>query len=90
MIGWLKAKRASRKEAKELKKFEAAQFAASGDVRIPGATRGRMYERPGEDPGGAHFSAISERKARVHIKVTRADGTVEDHGFVEADVARLQ
>ena len=61
-----------------------------GEVRVvhKSVTRGRIYARVGEDaPAPTDPVPVPARgTARVHITVTRADGTIEDLGSTEASM----
>lgn len=46
----------------------------------PKGVRGRVYARKDDDAGG--MAARTAARATMHIRVLRADGTVEDHGSV--------
>ena len=49
-----------------------------GEVRISDGVRGRVYEREGDTGTPGHSQAQGRASAKLHIKVTRADGTVEN------------
>lgn len=58
---------------------EAQKAKKRGEVLIPGASRGRIYQKA-EGPTTKQ-EVPSKGTPVVRISVTRADGSVEDHGL---------